>query len=112
MIHSMQVLKNSLTNRRLQVIVKAANYILQPGQSYEGTWHVEGMANEKIAASGIYYYSTTPNLDQTCLAFRLKRDNDTEARANTQNWGFSKNLGKVATSFLHSVSSSMLKDEN
>lgn len=28
--------------REYQVITKAANYVLQPGQSYEGVWHVEG----------------------------------------------------------------------
>ncbi|KDQ30141.1 hypothetical protein PLEOSDRAFT_1081730 [Pleurotus ostreatus PC15] len=27
----------------LKVIVKAANYILKPGQEYVGTWHMEGM---------------------------------------------------------------------
>lgn len=46
--------------RPLQVIVKLANIELTPENSwYEGgTWHVEGMANENIVATGIYYYDT------------------------------------------------------
>ncbi|KAF9335664.1 hypothetical protein BGZ91_010407 [Linnemannia elongata] len=46
--------------RPLQVIVKLANIELTPDNpKYEGgTWHVEGMANENIVATGIYYYYT------------------------------------------------------
>lgn len=66
----------SLRGRKIQVIVKLANIILvRPERgcacSYTdayspqtpetpnypgGSWHVEGMSNEKIVASGIYYY--------------------------------------------------------
>jgi hypothetical protein len=84
-----------LYGRRVQVIVKAANYVLQPGQEYEGSWHVEGMRHEKIVASGIYYYSTTPNLPETCLAFRERRGNSRHQRERTQSLSFSSNLGKV-----------------
>ncbi len=31
-----------LRNRTIQVITKAINYILPPGQDHEGVWHVEG----------------------------------------------------------------------
>ena len=47
----------SLDGRTLQVIVKLANIVLDetkpdyPG----GSWHVEGMLNERIVATGIYY---------------------------------------------------------
>lgn len=40
------------------MIVKLANIELTPeNPRYTGgSWHVEGMASENIAASGIYYY--------------------------------------------------------
>jgi hypothetical protein len=87
--------KKPLHGRRLQVIVKAANYVLQPGQTHEGSWHVEGMRHERIAASGIYYYSTTPNLPDSALYFREKRANILEERTDTQGFNFHKNLGKA-----------------
>lgn len=34
-----------------------------------GSWHVEGMANERIIASGIYYYDSE-NITESRLAFR------------------------------------------
>lgn len=90
-----QVMNTPLTNKRLQVIVKAANYVLQPGESYEGSWHVEGMPHEHIVASGIYYYSTTPNLSRSALVFREMRNNSIAERQYTQNLSFHRNLGKV-----------------
>ncbi|KAL3691663.1 hypothetical protein R1sor_005314 [Riccia sorocarpa] len=62
-----------LHNRKLQVIVKAANYVIQPGQDYEGAWHVEGMSHERILASGIYYYSTSSCLRDFGLEVRRER---------------------------------------
>jgi hypothetical protein len=88
-----------LYGHRLQVIMKAANYILAPGQEYEGSWHVEGMKHEHIVASGIYYYSTTPNLPNTCLAFRDRRSGSLYERQHSHNLGFSINLGKVSSSY-------------
>ena len=60
-----------LRGRKLQVIVKLANIILTPDnpQYPGGAWHVEGMENEHIVASGIYYYSSS-NLTQSDLQFR------------------------------------------
>lgn len=60
----------SLNDRRIQVIVKFANIFLTlenpkyPG----GAWHVEGMANENIVATGIYYYGE--NITESQLDFR------------------------------------------
>lgn len=57
----------------LQVIVKLANIELTPENPvYEGgTWHVEGMANENIVATGIYYYDTE-NIVDSRLMFRIQ----------------------------------------
>lgn len=54
-----ELLQTSLREKPLQVICKAANYILDPRDEYEGVWHVEGVPSERIVASAIYYYSTT-----------------------------------------------------
>ncbi|KAG9047233.1 hypothetical protein FS837_002755 [Tulasnella sp. UAMH 9824] len=61
----------SVQGRRIQVIVKLANIILTPEkpQYPGGSWHVEGMANERIIASGIYYYDSE-NITESRLAFR------------------------------------------
>ncbi|KAG8925471.1 hypothetical protein FRC02_009635 [Tulasnella sp. 418] len=61
----------SIHGRDVQVIVKLANIQLTPEKpEYPGgSWHVEGMANECIVASGIYYYSSK-NITSSHLAFR------------------------------------------
>jgi hypothetical protein len=60
-----------LRGRKLQVIVKLANIVLTPDNPIYsgGVWHVEGMENEHIVASGIYYYSNS-NITQSNLQFR------------------------------------------
>jgi hypothetical protein len=56
------------------VIVKAANYVLRPGETdYKGSWHVEGMSHENIIASGIYYYHTSAHLTGEGLMFRRRK---------------------------------------
>lgn len=64
-----------LSGRRLQVIVKLANIVLTPDKpSYSGgSWHVEGMINECIVASGIYYYQNE-NITESRLWFRQSID--------------------------------------
>ncbi|PVZ96672.1 hypothetical protein BB558_007407 [Smittium angustum] len=67
--------KNNITvdlkGSRLQVIVKLANIILTPEKpTYKGgVWHVEGMLNEEIVATGIHYYDQE-NITDSYLAFR------------------------------------------
>jgi hypothetical protein len=58
-----------LCGRRLQVIVKLANIVLTPeNPKYDGgAWHIEGMLNEKIVASGIY---SSDNITESLLGFR------------------------------------------
>jgi len=59
-----------IRNRKLQVIVKMANVELSPGKEYDGgVWHVEGMRNESIIATGIYYYDIE-NMTESKLSFR------------------------------------------
>ena len=40
-------------DHELQVITKIVDYTLQPGQSYEGVWHAEGMSHENIVMTGM-----------------------------------------------------------
>eukprot|EP01122_Echinamoeba_exundans_P004957 TRINITY_DN15158_c0_g1_i1.p1 TRINITY_DN15158_c0_g1~~TRINITY_DN15158_c0_g1_i1.p1 ORF type:complete len:677 (+),score=140.80 TRINITY_DN15158_c0_g1_i1:213-2033(+) len=60
-----------IRGHRVQVIVKLANIILTPENSVYrgGSWHVEGMKNEAIVATGIYYYESQ-NITTSRLAFR------------------------------------------
>ncbi|TBU41391.1 hypothetical protein BD309DRAFT_965334 [Dichomitus squalens] len=64
-------IKISLRGRTLQVIVKLANVVLTPeNPKYAGgSWHVEGMANENIVATGLYYYACE-NITESRLDFR------------------------------------------
>jgi hypothetical protein len=57
-----------------QVIVKLANIVVAPGESFPGGhWHLEGMATERIVATGIYYYDMT-NVEANALQFRTTVD--------------------------------------
>ncbi|KAJ2128176.1 hypothetical protein IW136_006180, partial [Coemansia sp. RSA 678] len=66
-----QMTPYSLRGRRLQAIFKMSNICLTPEQpEYEGgSWHVEAMANERIVATGIYYYDVE-NITESTLNFR------------------------------------------
>ncbi|KIY47901.1 hypothetical protein FISHEDRAFT_74239 [Fistulina hepatica ATCC 64428] len=56
----------------IQVIVKLGNIHLTPeNPEYAGgSWHVEGMLNERIVAIGIYYYDSE-NITESQLQFRV-----------------------------------------
>lgn len=60
-----------LSARRLQVIVKLATIHLTPDKpAYPGgSWHVEGMMNERIVSTGIYYWDSE-NITDSRLSFR------------------------------------------
>ncbi|AWZ07872.1 MULTISPECIES: DUF4246 domain-containing protein [unclassified Streptomyces] len=64
-----------LRGRRLQVIVKLATVHLTPDQpEYPGgSWHVEGMLNERIVSTGIYYWDSE-NITESRLGFRAALD--------------------------------------
>ncbi|WP_406364756.1 DUF4246 domain-containing protein [Streptomyces sp. NBC_00645] len=64
-----------LRGRRLQVIVKLATIHLTPDKpEYPGgSWHVEGMLNERIVSTGIYYWDNE-NITESRLSFRAALD--------------------------------------
>jgi hypothetical protein len=64
-----------LRGRRLQVIVKVASVHLTPDKpEYPGgSWHVEGMLNERIVSTGIYYFDSE-NITESRLSFRAALD--------------------------------------
>ncbi|KAJ2476138.1 hypothetical protein IWW56_005077 [Coemansia sp. RSA 2131] len=66
-----QMMPYSLRGHRLQAILKMSNICLTPEQpEYEsGSWHVEAMANERIVATGVYYYDVE-NITESTLNFR------------------------------------------
>ncbi|CAK5263957.1 unnamed protein product [Mycena citricolor] len=61
----------TLRERPIQVIVKLANIVLTPDKpEYPGgVWHVEGMGNESIVSTFIYYYDSD-NIEPASLGFR------------------------------------------
>jgi hypothetical protein len=60
--------------QQAKVIIKAINYILQPGEEYSGAWQMEGMPHERIVASAIYCYEQDPSIIDAGLYLRRKRD--------------------------------------
>ncbi|KAB1990177.1 DUF4246 domain-containing protein [Streptomyces triticiradicis] len=64
-----------LRGRGLQVIVKLATIHLTPDKpEYPGgSWHVEGMLNERIVSTGIYYWDSE-NITESRLSFRAALD--------------------------------------
>jgi len=63
-----------LSGRPLQIIVGMKSYYLTPKEKskYEGgSWHIEGLKNERIVASAIYYYDVE-NITVSQLAFRVQ----------------------------------------
>ncbi|MFJ6615609.1 DUF4246 domain-containing protein [Streptomyces sp. NPDC091289] len=61
--------------RSLQVIVKLATLHLTPDKAeyHGGSWHVEGMLNERIVSTGIYYWDSE-NITESRLSFRAALD--------------------------------------
>ncbi|MEU3945189.1 DUF4246 domain-containing protein [Streptomyces sp. NPDC029526] len=64
-----------LRGRRLQVVVKLASIHLTPDRpEYAGgSWHVEGMLNERIVSTGIHYWDSE-NITGSTLGFRTAVD--------------------------------------
>ncbi|KAF7361409.1 hypothetical protein MSAN_01174000 [Mycena sanguinolenta] len=60
----------SLRGRTIQCIVKLANIHLTPEKPEYGGWELARMVNERIVASGIYYYDEE-NIDESMLSFRV-----------------------------------------
>ena len=61
-----------------------------------GSWHVEGMSNESIAVSGIYYYDQE-NISESRLAFRTavyEPDNydQDDSRGCLLTWGIDRSV--------------------
>ncbi|KAG9083189.1 hypothetical protein FRC06_004665, partial [Ceratobasidium sp. 370] len=123
----------SLAGRTIQVIVKLANIHLvstavmfwDPGtdevdQTPEkpgyagGSWHIEGMSNEAIAASGIYYYSED-NITESRLAFRTAASipgsyEQNDDRGCRLTWGIARAIA-FPNVYQHKVSPFELKDK-
>ncbi|EGX46503.1 hypothetical protein AOL_s00109g75 [Orbilia oligospora ATCC 24927] len=77
-----------LNGKTVKVIVKLANIILTPENPVYngGNWHVEAMTNERIVATGIYYYSQE-NITDSELRFRRTVQVDRNPHVQWSNWG-------------------------
>ncbi|KAM4054626.1 hypothetical protein HRG_005454 [Hirsutella rhossiliensis] len=62
---------------RIQIIVKLANIELTPEHPVYtgGSWHIEGLLNEHICASALFYYDSE-NITESRLAFRSRCDEE------------------------------------
>ncbi|KAG8740256.1 hypothetical protein FRC10_004556 [Ceratobasidium sp. 414] len=123
----------SLAGRTIQVIVKLANIHLvsvavssrgvdteEARQTPEkpeysgGSWHIEGMLGEAIAASGIYYYAED-NITESRLAFRTaacipQGYEQCDERGCRLTWGISRTIA-FPNLYQHKVSPFELKDK-
>ncbi|QGV81871.1 DUF4246 domain-containing protein [Streptomyces ficellus] len=74
-----------LRGRALQVIVKLATIHLTPDKpEYAGgSWHVEGMLNERIVSTALYYWDSE-NITESRLGFRAALD-DPDYEQNDDN---------------------------
>lgn len=59
-------------DRKLQIITKIAQYDINPGESHEGIWHVEGMPDEHIIMTATCYFED--DFKDCILEFRRDRD--------------------------------------
>lgn len=102
----MNMPKEMFRNRDLQVMVKCASYKLNPGEEYEGVWHVEGVPQEHIIMSSILYYrDELPEVPK--LAFRREVCEDEENKRimmfpqytefNDQDRNLQVNIGEFQT---------------
>ncbi|GMH42700.1 hypothetical protein BSKO_10619 [Bryopsis sp. KO-2023] len=60
----------TLKNRELQVVTKIVDYELQPGATFEGVWHVEGMSHENIVSTALYIIERSDCIQGGDLLFK------------------------------------------
>lgn len=79
-------LRDTFAATGLQVIVKLASIELNPDDpSYPGgSWHLEGMLNEHIVATSIYYYDVE-NITDSRIRFRQEANLDSTDSSYPQN---------------------------
>ena len=60
---------------KIQIVIKAQKYVINPNVAYSGKWHVEGRT-ENIVAGGVYYGKIDEGFDQDVLVYRPKAGPD------------------------------------
>lgn len=70
-------IQDDFRDEGLQVIIKLSSIELTPEKpTYEGgNWHIEGLLNEHIAATALYYYDVD-NVTESRISFRTATDLD------------------------------------
>lgn len=95
--------KNLMSYKQLQVIPKIANTFLTPenSQSNGTSWHLEGIKEENIIATGIYYINID-NITQSKLKFRTTISSSTDidypqgcSAYVKSHYGFDENFNKT-----------------
>ncbi|KAF8601424.1 hypothetical protein BDV93DRAFT_510136 [Ceratobasidium sp. AG-I] len=87
----------NLAGKTIQIVVKLANIYLTPEtpEYSGGSWHIEGMSNESIAISGIYYYDQE-NISESRLSFRVavsepEKYDQNDSKGCLATWGLDRN---------------------
>jgi hypothetical protein len=60
----------SLKGQKLQVFTKIVDYEIGAGKPYEGEWHVNGIPNEEIVATAMYFLHCDENIDGGNILFK------------------------------------------
>jgi hypothetical protein len=60
----------SLRGQKLQIVTKIVDCELEPGETYEGVWHVEGMPHEEIVATAIYFIDRDDDIHGGNILFK------------------------------------------
>lgn len=70
-------IQDDFRDEGLQIIIKLSSIELTPEKpKYEGVnWHIEGLLNEHIAATALYYYDVD-NVTESRISFRTEADLD------------------------------------
>ncbi|PNH54770.1 hypothetical protein VD0002_g6334 [Verticillium dahliae] len=89
-------IEKEFRDRGLQVIVKLSSIELTPEKpNYAGgSWHVEGMKNEHIVATAIYYYDVE-NVTESRLSFRQEVESEDSAMDFSYEQGEFEGLEKI-----------------
>ncbi|KAH8880219.1 hypothetical protein GQ53DRAFT_704441 [Thozetella sp. PMI_491] len=91
-----QSIRQLFKDSGLQVIVKMARIELTPEKPDfpAGGWHIEGMMNERICATALYYLDSE-NVTPSFLSFRMKTDRDPDDLQNAAGQNAFDWLGRV-----------------
>ncbi|KAJ3197058.1 hypothetical protein HK101_006242 [Irineochytrium annulatum] len=95
-----QCLQTTLRGRDIQVIVNAVDRIFTPGESWTGSWHVDGDEDEKIIATALLCYEKSEHLDDSGWMFRAATSECADRCMSDNEHGHPEGIADFASRFL------------